>query len=88
MPYLLLSDKSRVELKKDAFTIGSMDDNDIVLKDGKISRHHAEIRKEKNGFYIYDLDSTNGTFVNNKVVKKQILSHEDLIRCGTSEFYF
>lgn len=43
--------------------IGSADDNDIILSDRAVSRHHAEIHITKQGLLLRDLDSTNGTFI-------------------------
>lgn len=46
-------------------TIGRTPDNDVVIHDPKISRHHAQIVQHERGEYsIVDLKSTNGTYVN------------------------
>ena len=47
----------------DIFTIGRLDDNDLTLKQNKISRNHAQIRLEGNDVVIVDLDSGNGTHI-------------------------
>ena len=44
--------------------IGSASDNDLVLNDRAISRHHAELRMTAEGVLLRDLNSTNGTFLN------------------------
>lgn len=49
-------------------TLGRGDDNDIVLHDGRVSRRHAQIVADGDGFAIEDLDSTNGTFVDGRRV--------------------
>ena len=54
----------------DGMRIGRNDDNDVVLADGRISRHHARIVSDGDGFAIEDLDSSNGTFVDGKAVRK------------------
>src|SRR5690349_3792478 len=47
-----------------SIAIGRAQDNHLVLRDAKISAHHAEIRQEGRGHSIIDLESTNGTFLN------------------------
>lgn len=51
-------------------TIGRDKSNDIVLNNPLISRFHGVIQKIKEDFYIHDLESSNGTFVNGKRVPK------------------
>ncbi|MCP4401419.1 MAG: FHA domain-containing protein [bacterium] len=58
--------------EKRAIKIGKLDDNDIVLRDSRVSRHHAAIVKEGLKFYVYDNGSTNGTYLNNKRLPQKI----------------
>ncbi len=58
--------------EKRAIKIGKLDDNDIVLRDSRVSRHHAVIVKEGLKFYVYDNGSTNGTYLNNKRLPQKI----------------
>jgi ABC-type multidrug transport system ATPase subunit/pSer/pThr/pTyr-binding forkhead associated (FHA) protein len=65
-------------------SIGRLLDNDIHLDAPDISRRHAKIiAVEEDGFYIQDLDSRNGTYVNNELVKNKQLQEDDLIRIGS-----
>ena len=61
---------------------------DIVLTDPNVSRQHAEVRKQGDGFMLLDLGSTNGTRVNRRDVKQVVLQHGDRIELGTTEFLF
>ena len=62
-------------------------DNDLVLADLNVSRHHAELRKSPIGTYeIVDLGSHNGTFVNGQRVTNQLLTEPDLVSIGSSTF--
>jgi hypothetical protein len=61
---------------------------DIVLTDANVSRQHAEIRRQDNGFMLLDLGSTNGTRVNRRDVKQVVLQHGDRIEFGTTELLF
>jgi hypothetical protein len=60
----------------------------IVLTDPNVSRQHAEIRKQDDGFMLLDLGSTNGTRVNRRDVKQVVLQHGDRIELGTTELLF
>src|SRR5471030_436034 len=51
------------------FTVGRDPGNDIILRDPKVSRHHAEIVFERGFFVLHDLASANGTYVNAKRVR-------------------
>ncbi|MEZ4815631.1 MAG: FHA domain-containing protein [Bdellovibrionota bacterium] len=61
----------------------------IPLEDEKASREHTSIIKEKDRFFLQDMGSTNGTYLNDELVhSKRELSHGDLIRIGSSVFRF
>jgi hypothetical protein len=69
-------------------TIGTASDADIVLTDKKLSRKHAVIRYEGGEFVVSDLDSSNGTYVNDEKVQKHDLIDNDIIKLGDVEFEF
>jgi ABC-type multidrug transport system ATPase subunit len=78
---------ARMALPAKAMRIGRVPDNDLVLADLNVSRHHAELRKSPTGSYeIVDLGSHNGTFVNGQRVTSQVLSEQDLVSIGSSTF--
>ncbi len=66
------------------FTVGRDPGNDIILRDPKVSRHHAEIVFERGFFVLHDLASTNGTYVNGKRVRVAPLTHGAKLRMGNS----
>jgi ABC-type multidrug transport system ATPase subunit len=78
---------ARMPLPAKAMRIGRVPDNDLVLSDLNVSRHHAELRKSPTGNYeIVDLGSHNGTFVNGQRVTAQMLTEQDLVSIGSSTF--
>src|SRR5690242_1289487 len=62
--------------------------NHVVLDDTRISRQHAKISPEPGGHVVYDLNSANGTFVNEVQVKRQKLQPNDVVRFGPFSFKF
>ncbi len=72
----------RFDLDDDAVSIGRDSDNRIQLHDSEVSRHHAEIRRDDEGFAIVDLNSSNGCFVNGKKVPEHKLSSGDRLQLG------
>ena len=66
------------------FTLGRDPGNDIILRDPKVSRHHAEIVFERGFFVLHDLASANGTFVNGKRVRVAPLTHGARLRMGNT----
>jgi len=70
-------------------TVGTSDDNDIVMADTpSISGHHCEFVAQPNGFRLNDLGSTNGTFVNDKRVNTHDLIDNDNVRLGKVNFKY
>ncbi len=88
--HLVYSDgrTQKISLSDEEYRLGRDSDNDIVLDDEGVSRHHAKIEKKKNHFFIVDLDSANGTIVNGKKRNKVKLKHEDLIIIGRIQLEF
>jgi serine phosphatase RsbU (regulator of sigma subunit) len=62
--------------------------NHVVLDDTRVSRQHAKISPEPGGHVVYDLNSANGTFVNDMQVKRQKLGANDVVRFGPFSFKF
>jgi serine phosphatase RsbU (regulator of sigma subunit) len=60
--------------------------NHVVLKDSRVSRQHARLAPERDGHVVYDLNSTNGTFVNGQPVTRRVLQDNDTIRFGPLAF--
>ncbi len=70
-------------------TIGRTEDNYILLSDQSISRNHARIINKAMTFFVSDLDSSNGTFLNNKKITSECQLHTgDQIRFGNVSFVF
>lgn len=66
-------------------TMGRHESNDITLKSKNVSNYHAEVRNEAGSLVLYDLRSTNGTYVNGEGVESRVLVHGDQIRVGRHE---
>src|ERR1043165_7368744 len=75
-------------LTDDENTIGRESANRICLSDPSVSRRHSVIKREGELFKITDLDSLNGTFVNDVPVKERYLEHGDRLRIGDYSFSF
>ncbi|TAM80869.1 MAG: FHA domain-containing protein [Acidobacteria bacterium] len=90
-PRLIVTDTSggvrEVEISKSEFTMGRQSDNDLVLFESRISRHHAHIVKTSQGYLLEDVGSRHGTFVNGTLVASCLLKSGDQISLGVAETY-
>jgi hypothetical protein len=77
--------RREVPLTAEPVTVGRDPKNDIVLDDRRVSRRHAEVRLRLGRYTLYDLQSTNGTFVNGRRIAEMVLSHDDHITIGGAE---
>lgn len=71
-----------VQLTKDRTSLGRRPYNDIVIDNLAVSGEHAVFQMSGNEVYLEDLNSTNGTYVNGKAVKKQLLQNTDTVEIG------
>lgn len=71
-----------VQLTKDRVTLGRRPYNDVVIDHLAVSGEHAVLQMSGSQVLIEDLNSTNGTYINGKAVKKQLLSDGDVIEIG------
>src|SRR5213076_1984236 len=71
-----------VQLTKDRTSLGRRPYNDIVIDNLAVSGEHAVLQMTGNEVYLEDLNSTNGTYVNGKAVKKQLLQNNDTVEIG------
>ncbi len=78
----MADDARRIELEGPTLTLGRSPENDVVVGDRRVSRRHAEIRARLGRHTLYDLQSTNGTFVNARRISEVVLSNGDRIILG------
>jgi hypothetical protein len=92
MPRLILTFNKQVikeyPFMKDSVTIGRNEDNGIIIDNLAVSSYHAKIDKVGPDYIVTDLQSTNGTFVNDEKVVSQKLSHGDNIIIGKHVILF
>ena len=69
-------------MSKERYTVGRLPDNDIRIDNAAVSGHHALIINILNDSFLEDLNSTNGTYVNGKIIKKHALQQGDVITVG------
>lgn len=77
-----------VQLTKDRTTLGRRPYNDIVIDNLAVSGEHAVLQLTGNEVFLEDLNSTNGTYVNGKAVKKQLLQNNDTVEIGKYKIKF
>jgi len=77
--FLIVNGTQVFPLNKSVITIGRMEDNDLIIKEPQISRHHAKLQADHGQFNLKDLDSTGGTSVNGILITQAILNHGDVI---------
>ena len=92
MARLILSLDSQVlaeyNMSKERYTIGRLPDNDVRIDNPAVSGHHSLIINILNDSFLEDLNSTNGTYVNGKLIKKHALQHSDVITIGHHQLRF
>jgi FHA domain len=80
--------QKEIQLDKETITLGRKDDNDIPIDNLAVSGHHAKILTILNDSFVEDLNSTNGTYVNDALIKKHALKHGDVIKIGKHELKY
>ena len=71
------------DLPEDKTTVGRLAENSLVIQDTSVSSRHAEISFKNNAFFVTDLGSTNGTFLNDEQITESALNHGDELRFGS-----
>ena len=77
-----------VQLTKSRTTLGRRPYNDIVIDNLAVSGEHAVLQMVDSDVFIEDLNSTNGTYINGRAIKKQLLQHNDTIEIGKYKIKF
>ena len=92
MARLILNLDSQVlaeyNMSKERYTIGRLPDNDVRIDNPAVSGHHSLIINILDDSFLEDLNSTNGTYVNGKLIKKHALQHGDVITIGHHQLFF
>jgi pSer/pThr/pTyr-binding forkhead associated (FHA) protein len=88
-PAALVGQQRRVPIRPDAETLlGTSRDVTVPIMRRGVSREHAKIRPQKEGYVLYDLRSLTGTFVNGERIERKALADGDVVRIGPLELEF
>jgi len=85
---LVTAEGRRIPVADRPIVIGRLSSCDIPLGDPQVSRRHAEVRRDPEGFTVFDLGSTNGTVVNGSPVRERRLADGDELRIGSATIRF
>ena len=75
-------------INEDTLVIGRETAANLCIASASVSRRHCKIDKTDSGFVITDLDSLNGTFINDLPIRTRLLDHGDRVRIGDAQFLF
>ena len=75
-------------MSKERYTVGRLPDNDIRIDNPTVSGHHSLIINILNDSFLEDLNSTNGTYVNGRLIKKHALQNGDVVTVGRNQLRF
>ncbi|KUK46104.1 MAG: FHA domain-containing protein [Anaerolinea thermophila] len=86
--YLIIGGSENFSLEKSVIDIGRHSDNDLILSEPHVSRHHAQLRAINKRYVIFDVGSTGGLFINGKKISQATLQPGDVIRIGMVNLIF
>lgn len=78
-PFLILDGRRHVNLLQATVSIGRALDNDVIIEDPRVSRHHAQLRRRYGRYVLYDLGSSSGTQINGYPVEECVLHAGDVL---------
>jgi pSer/pThr/pTyr-binding forkhead associated (FHA) protein len=78
----------RINIHKDETLLGRSGVCDVQFHDPKVSRQHALLRRYNEQYYLYDMQSSGGTFVNGQRIESAVLHDQDQVRMGDSVVVF
>jgi len=78
-PFLVLEGRRHVNLLQPVISVGRALDNDMIIEDPRVSRHHAQLRLRYGRYVLYDLGSSGGTYINGYPVEECVLHSGDVI---------
>ncbi len=84
----IINGKEQVNLTKAVISIGRRTTSDVVIKDPLVSRDHLQLRAQDGRYILFDLSSTGGTYINNKLVTNAVLKPGDVVRIGKTILIF
>jgi pSer/pThr/pTyr-binding forkhead associated (FHA) protein len=77
--WILIDQDKAIPVDKPVINLGRKNANDIVISDLRVSRFHAQIRKTRDGYMVFDIGSSGGTFVNSERITSSLLKSGDVI---------
>ncbi len=87
-PFLILEGHRHINLTQPVTSIGRALDNDIIIEDPRVSRHHAQLRQRYGHYVLYDLGSTGGTQINGYPVEECVLHSGDVISLAGAQIIY
>jgi len=78
----------RFDLGGAVISIGRASDNDVIVDDPEVSRHHCQLKLQHGAYSLADLGSRNGSWINGQPVSEVALGPGDVIRIGSTEIEF
>jgi hypothetical protein len=87
-PFFIVNGERHVALGEPVITIGRALDNDIILEDPRVSRHHAQLRRRYGRYVLYDIGSSGGTSINGYGVEECVLQPGDVISFAGAEVIY
>jgi len=81
-------DVRKFETNSETITIGRGEDNDLQVDNLAVSKNHARLKREDDAYVLYDMDSTNGTYIGKKKISKHSVKDGDAVTIGKHTLLF